>query len=99
MQEFSSNLDSMVKCPVCTKKYGKRDSLVLESTQRRSILHFTCKSCQMASLMFFSQQQDKIIGMGVLTDLSRLEIDKILNQEVVSANQILAVYNFFKNNK
>lgn len=95
MQGFSNDLGSMAKCPVCEKKYKKENAIVLEAGQKRNTVHFTCESCQMSSLVFVSQGQAGMVGVGILTDLDRSEVKNIFQKEAISADQVLSVHNFF----
>lgn len=96
MQEFSKDLSSMAKCPICEKKYKKEDAIVLEAGQKRNTVHFTCQACRMSSLVFISQGQVGMVGVGILTDLDRSEVKSKFQKEAISADNVLNVHNFFK---
>lgn len=99
MQGLSNDLSHIAKCPVCEKKYKKESATVLEIGQKRNTVHFTCESCQVASLVFISKEQAGIVGVGILTDLVKNEVRNVFQKEAVSADQVLGVHNFFKKYK
>lgn len=90
------NLKSLAKCPVCNKKYTPAVVTPLAENDTRSTVHISCPSCGVSSILFVSLNQWGVASVGVLTDLGGEESRKHFGQEVVSADQALDAYIFFK---
>ncbi len=90
------NIKSMAKCPVCNKKYALAAVTPLAEDEVRSTVHISCPSCGVSSILFVSTNQWGVASVGVLTDLEGEESKKHFGKEVVSADQALDAYIFFK---
>ncbi|MFZ1735372.1 MAG: hypothetical protein IPJ67_00395 [Candidatus Moraniibacteriota bacterium] len=90
------NLKSLAKCPVCNKKYTPAVVTPLAENDTRSTVHISCPSCGVSSILFVSMNQWGVASVGVLTDLGGEESKKHFGQEVVSTDQALDAYIFFK---
>jgi len=99
MNKSLNHLGHIAKCPVCDKKYSKKDAMVLEIGQKRNTFHFTCDKCSVSSLVFVSENSMGMVGVGVLTDMTKKEASVFFQNEPVSADNVLEVHNFFKNYK
>ena len=86
-------------CPVCNSKYAAGEMTVLESGQKRNALHFTCKNCKVSSLFFITENNIGMVGVGVLTDMSKSEVGIFFRKEAVSVDNVLEVHDFLKNIK
>ncbi|MDP2837656.1 MAG: hypothetical protein Q8O53_00050, partial [Candidatus Moranbacteria bacterium] len=65
------NIQPLVRCPVCNKKYRTMKMLVLEEDDKRTTLHMTCESCGAAAIVFVSLGQFGVVSLGTLTDLGQ----------------------------
>lgn len=90
------NLKSFAKCPVCNKKYTSAIVTPLLETDVRSTVHISCPSCGVSSILFVSVNQWGVASIGILTDLEGEESKKHFGREVVSTDQALDAYIFFK---
>ena len=96
MKTSVNNLDSLVKCPICNKKYGQTKILVLEEDENRTTLHLTCGECQNSSLVFISSGKLGIVSLGILTDLGREEVKSLFKSEAISTDQVIEVHKYLK---
>lgn len=99
MKPSVNNLENLVKCPICNKKYGQAKILVLEENNNKTTLHVTCGSCKISSLIFISSGKMGIVSLGMLTDLTTEEAREIFKGEAVSADQVIDVHEYLKNFK
>ena len=90
------NLQSIMRCPVCNKKYRPMKMLVLDEDDKRTTLHLTCEGCGAASMVFVALGQFGIISLGLLTDLKQSEAHKVFQGESVSTDQVIEAHQFLK---
>ena len=90
------NVKSLAKCPVCNKKYASVAVTPLAEDDVRSTVHISCPSCGVSSILFVSANQWGVASIGVLTDLEGEESKKHFGKDVVSTDQALDAYIFFK---
>lgn len=90
------NLKSFAKCPVCNKKYAPAVVTSLVEDEARSTMHVSCPACGVSSILFVSSNQWGIASVGVLTDLEGEESKKYFGKDVISTDEVLDAYIFFK---
>jgi hypothetical protein len=91
------NIQSLIRCPVCNKKYRSMKMLVIEEDEKRTTLHMTCESCSAATIVYVSLGQFGVVTLGTLTDLEQSEARRMFGEEAVSANQVIEAHQFLKN--
>lgn len=99
MRTSVNNLENLVKCPICNKKYGQTKVLVLEEEGNRTTLHLTCGNCENSSLIFISSGKFGIVSLGMLTDLTREEAKELFRSESISPDQVIEVHEYLKDFK
>ncbi|MEK9151528.1 MAG: hypothetical protein AAB547_02760 [Patescibacteria group bacterium] len=90
------NLQSIIRCPVCNKKYRRALMLVLDEDDKRTTLHLSCADCGASSMVFVSMGQFGIVSLGVLTDLEQGEARAVFASETISADQVIEAHQFLK---
>lgn len=90
------NLQSIIRCPVCDKKYRKTLMLVLDEDEKRTTLHLACESCGAASMVFVSMGQFGVVSLGFLTDLKQSEARAVFLSDVVSVDHVIEAHQFLK---
>ncbi|MDP3957409.1 MAG: hypothetical protein Q8Q10_02815 [bacterium] len=90
------NLQSVVRCPVCNKKYRMTKMLVLDEDDKRTTLHITCEGCGAASMVFISMGQFGVVSLGLLTDLKQNEARQVFQGEAISSDQVIEAHQFLK---
>lgn len=92
----ADNLEHLVKCPVCNKKYPNNKALLLDEEEFKSTFHLTCDYCKASTLVFISSGQFGIVSLGMMTDLERDEARRLFKNEAITTDQVLKVHQFFK---
>ncbi|QQS61642.1 MAG: hypothetical protein IPN70_01785 [Candidatus Moraniibacteriota bacterium] len=89
------------QCPVCSNEYDQSDGMeTIAQNQGGSILHFFCHHCETALLVSIRVNASGMVGMGMLTDLTRKEAKSFLSQKsAISGDEILSLYSAFKNSQ
>lgn len=90
------NIQSLVRCPVCNKKYRPVKMLIIDEDDKRTMFHMTCESCGAAAIVFVSLGQFGVVTLGTLTDLEQSEARKVFQGEAVSSNNVIEVHQFLK---
>jgi transcription elongation factor Elf1 len=90
------NLQSLIRCPVCNKKYRPTKILVLDEDDKRTTLHLTCEGCGASSMVFVSMGQFGVVSLGLLTDLKQSEARAVFHGEAISADQVIEAHQFLK---
>lgn len=90
------NIQSLIRCPVCNKKYRSNKMLVIDEDDKRTTLHMTCESCAAATIVFISLGQLGVVSLGTLTDLEQSEAKKVFRGDAVSADTVIEAHQFLK---
>lgn len=89
------------QCPVCSNEYDQSDGIeTIAQNQGGSVLHFSCHHCAMSLLVSLRIGHSGIVGLGMLTDLSKEEAKIFLSEmPAISGDEVLSLYSAFKNSK
>lgn len=90
------NIQPLIRCPVCNKKYRSAKMMVLDEDDRRTTLHLACDGCGASTIVLVSMGQFGVVSLGVLTDLERGEARRVFQGEAVSSDQVLEAHQFLK---
>lgn len=90
------NLQPLIRCPVCNKKYRPAKILVLDESDKRTTLHLACEECKTSSIVFVSQGQFGVVSLGMLTDLEQSEARRVFRGEAISSDNVLEAHLFLK---
>lgn|SRR3989344_4884820 len=91
------NIQSLMRCPVCNKKYRTTKMLVIDEDDKRTTLHMTCEGCGASTLVFVSLGQFGVVTLGTLTDLEQSEARRVFQGEAVSTDNVIEAHQFLKN--
>lgn len=86
-------------CDKCGSPYSPRDLVILQDSGSTSIIHFSCSNCKSKHIATFVKQMGLSSRMAINTDLSEKEISKFAKLNNTSAEEILEIYSYFKENK
>lgn len=67
--------------------------------EKRTTLHLTCDHCGGKTLVSVSMTQFGMMSFGILTDLDQSEVKRLLGDEPVSTDQVIAAHRFFKQHR
>lgn len=101
MEKFYPNLDLkfLANCPVCNCRYDSNEIRILDKKEGVVTLYFVCAQCKSAIVSAVSAGVLGVTAVSMVTDLALSETDKAKNMEAISANDVLAIYNFLKGGK
>jgi transcription elongation factor Elf1 len=91
------NLQSVIHCPICDKKYRPMKMLILDEDDKRTTIHLTCSSCGVSSMIFVSLGQFGAVSLGLLTDLEQSEARSVFQRETISTDNVIEAHQFLKN--
>lgn len=87
-----NNLETLMKCPVCQKKYLAQSASMVRKSDRFMLVYVRCENCGMGSLAIVSKNvfsQGGVLMMGILTDLERDEVDFFSKAKPISWDEVL----------
>lgn len=90
------NIEHLTKCPLCQKEYGKFNFTVLDQTREKTRLHLKCDYCESASLVFIIANQNGILSLGMVTDVTKEEAQRALDKEPVSQDDVMEIHEYLK---
>lgn len=99
MERFYPNLDLkfFADCPLCNKRYNPKEIRIIDKKEGLIVLYFVCSHCKSAVISSVSAGVLGIMAVSMITDLSAAEADMIKSERIISSDDILAIYNSFKN--
>ncbi len=99
MERFYPNLDLkfFANCPLCNKQYNPKVIKIIEKKEGLVVFYFICSHCKSAVVSSVSAGVLGIMAISTITDLSATEIDMIKNKKIISSDDIITIYNSFKN--
>ena len=86
----------LTRCSSCGRDLGRDNILLVLKERSKTLFHITCPHCKTAAIITISADSQGTVGMGIVTDLSRKEIEEKFFSEKVSADEILDVYEVLK---
>lgn len=90
------NLQALVRCPVCNKKYRQTKMVVLAEEEKRTTLHLICDECGASTIVFISLGQFGVVSLGMLTDLEQGEAKRVFQGEAVNSDHVIEAHQFLK---
>ena len=87
-----NNLETLLKCPVCQKKYSSRSASLIRQNERFMLLYVGCGNCGMGSLTVVSKDvfsREGTLTVGLLTDLNREEVEFFSNLKPIDWDEVL----------
>ena len=89
-----SGLKLLKDCPVCQTNFQQNDVHVVETYNNVHLLHVTCSSCTHAILSLFAISQLGMSSVGMATDLSAIDAERVLGSAPIHEDELLAFHAF-----
>lgn len=86
-------------CDKCGSPYSPSDLAILQDSGSSSIIHFSCSNCKSKHVATFLKQVGVSNRMPINTDLSKKEISKFSSLKNTSADEILEIYSYLRENE
>lgn len=80
------------KCPVCGTQRKRLSFEPVNNSKTRTAIYVTCDECKTAIVFFVSQNEVGMMTVGMLTDLSRVEVEKFFRSKPISEDEVIDVY-------
>jgi len=95
---FGREQKILQECPVChSPRLGFRAN-VLEEGETNQLLYLTCPHCQSSIIMLISLGIFGVDSIGLLTDLSALEVMRYKDEPSLTANDLINLHQRLINN-
>jgi len=79
-------------CPVCHASYDPAKANVVREQGKMRLMHLYCKSCHRAILSLVMHDQAGISSFGMVTDLTRDDVDRFIEAPEIQADDCLRLY-------
>lgn len=94
-ENLIKRLMSSIKCSACGQRYEIDNIDVLGHQEDLWFLRVFCSTCRTQCLVVVVIKEGRV--PEVITDLTKVELDKFRNAGMVSADEVLDMHNFLKN--
>jgi len=78
-------------CPMCGEQLADGEIDILRARDGEMMVYVTCNSCGVGMVAKLSVVPQGLVGLGVLTDMSRDEVMAVRQAKPVSAEEVLAM--------
>ncbi len=92
----TSGLKLLKDCPVCQTNFQQTDIRVVDTHHNVHLLHVTCNSCTHAILSLFAISQLGMSSVGMATDLSAADAERVLGSAPIHEDELLAFHAFLE---
>ena len=85
------------KCPVCKAFLYSKQSALVERRRQGALFHVDCDRCKSSVLLMVVQgPMHFLTTVGMLTDISKPDVERMSRQERINADDVLTLYSHFK---
>lgn len=92
-----SELQFLGHCPVCSRKYAAQEAEVLRRSETMLVVHVECTDCGSTVLAaIVTGVMGIVTTIGMLTDLSRQDIDRFWNARVLTSDDVLKAHTYLE---
>ncbi len=78
-------------CPLCGQEFTDTELDIIESSNGKLMVYATCGNCGVGMIAKVSILPQGLVGLGILTDLSRDEVSEVNQGSPVSADEVLVM--------
>lgn len=86
----------VVSCPLCNAKYEPEEASLIWESQTGYLFHVDCRRCGSSILAAVVTGKMGINSIGLVTDLTRQDVQKLREAKAVSADDLIATHQFLK---
>ncbi len=95
-KNYNSNLGNIEKfesyCPVCNISFSPATAAVIDESNSSWLLHTTCSQCASSIVQLMLIGDIGISSFGLLTDLTKEEIDKFKTDDYINEDGLIELY-------
>ena len=78
-------------CPLCGNQFVDGEVDILKAHEGQLMVYVTCGNCGVGLVARLSVVPQGLIGLGILTDMTRDEVSVLRKAKPVSAEEVLAM--------
>ena len=86
------DMQGIKECPLCTATYGVEDVRVVREEDATQLVHVTCEKCHQALLAYIVESRAGMSSIGMLTDLTLLDVLRMREKEPISEDDLLGFH-------
>jgi len=87
------------RCPICDRKFSSRRALLLDKYEGMQTVYIECRKCGSSVVLGVARNIPGIVTtIGMLTDMTREDIERISNMKPITADDVLEMHKCLENN-
>lgn len=102
LKKVMEMLSTMLRCPICSTKYGKENTRVIESEQDPNfgdafiLIHSDCKKCKSSIVFNVEIRGPEVFSVGMVTDLTQSDTIKFRKYDPITSTEVLDLHKNLK---
>lgn len=92
----NSGIQLLKDCPMCRTNFQQTDVRIVDTYNNVHLLHVTCSSCTYAILSLFAISQFGLSSVGMATDLSATDAERVLDSNPIDEDEILLFHSLIE---
>ena len=93
---FEDTNQLISRCPLCNAGYRMEDAQIIEASDESSSVYVECPRCKSSIMAVVAMSGMGMISLGMVTDMTREDIDKFRLSPSVSGNELLEMIQLLK---
>jgi len=85
------------KCPVCAAEYAGDAMQIVHKMQDMHLVHVNCSACKNNMLAYIMVSYMGLRSVGLLTDLDRLDVERLADADIFELDALLDVQSLLQN--
>ncbi len=94
--KFQALQKMLAKCPFCKSDQGKYTTSSVGTNQSAELVFIRCQACQTAMVTLLVSAGSMVSSIGLLTDLTVEDMDRLSNNQTISADEVMDWHNQLK---
>jgi hypothetical protein len=80
-------------CPMCGLSYGSSSVEIIRKSENATIVHAECDDCRSAAILtVFAGLLGMVTTMGMLTDMTREDVERFWNAREITGDDVLRAH-------
>ena len=94
--EFDNNQHFVSRCPFCSAEYDLDGAKVIGEEDESTMVYVTCGECESSIIAIVAMSGLGIVSLGLVTDMTEADTKKMMEEQEISGDDMLNLYELFK---
>ena len=95
---FGEEIKLLASCPLCEADLNPVKAKIVECKEDLNLVHIQCHKCKGFILALVLKTGTDLSSIGLITDLDFNDVVKFKDEEKISADYVIRIYQFLKIN-